>query len=1198
MRPGPLARWFESLPVRGKLSVALTAQLAVLTLGSLIFLLALREQSRARSEVAHTYEAIGNIETLQVAVLEQQTGLRGFIITAREPFLDPYVSGGATFDATTQRLRRQFELDRAQSERLASIERWMSEWRTQIAEPSIAWVRDPERRSLAAEQIATGEGRRRINAVRELCAEMIAGERRLLGERAARLERLEWTIVGLIVFLLLVGWATGARMVAALNRQLSRPLARLATLIPELGRDANLDVPYRERKDEIGALAGAFERLREVSRAQQEREWIAEQASQLITALQSARSEPEFGDTLLSRLCTSMDAGYALAYRWNADVAALEWCAAYGLPDASATRRRFRLGEGLVGQCMVERRVFELSPVPEGYLRVVSGLGAALPHALLFVPLTARGETVAVLELGLMRAVEPAHRQLLDQVAVTSALSWDALSRALQTQRLLQQSEAQAEELRAQQEAMQVQQDQVRTANEALRARGELLEEQGRRLKASDEELRAQTEELKVTNAMLEEKTAALRQRQAELEASRAELERKAEDLQKASRYKSEFLANMSHELRTPLNSMLILSKLLADNPDGNLDAEQVESARIMHDSGQSLLTLINDILDLSKVEAGKMALVFEDVNLEGCLSALYSRFQPLAGERGLRFEHRLAPGLPTTLYTDGARLSQVLSNLLSNAFKFTHDGGIELSAEPDPKGVLFKVRDTGIGIPADRLSLVFQAFEQADSGTSRRYGGTGLGLSIVRGMTALLGGEVRVQSQEGKGSEFSILIPTRHASQGAGAAVSATVEQHAQAEGASIMLRPLQADAPSGPPALLVVEDDVALAKILADIASKRGLEVLVAHDGQQALRLARERQLSGVLLDLGLPDISGWRVLEQLKAQAHTAQVPVHVISGSEEGERSLDLGAVGFLRKPVTRESVLQALQAVGDADRPVAVRRLLVVDDDPVSRLSVRRLLSQEGAEIVDVADGAAAMQALQTQRFDGLILDLSLPDISGFDLLDRVAEVSELPPVVIYSARELTAEEHLRLRAYTGSIVIKGARAPERLFDEVALFLHALKRGPGSTPAPAAQPPTSPPGAIGSAATSPSAAEFEGKVVLVVDDDMRNVFALSKALRARGLSVVMAQDGQKALAQLEARTDINLVLMDIMMPGMDGYETIRRIRAQPKWSQLPIIAVTAKAMKGDREKCLEAGANDYCSKPIDMEQLLSLMHVWV
>lgn len=1198
MSLGPLARWFASLSVRGKLTAALTAQLLVLTIGCLCFLLALREQSNARALVTHTYQVIADIEALRAGVVEQQTGLRGFIITAREPFLDSYVAGVDVFDATTLRLRQLIQDNRGQFERLARIERWMAEWRTEVAGPAIAWTRDPARRTLALEQTASGEGRRRVDAISQLCAEMVAEERRLLRERETRLQRIEWTVLGLIAFLLLMGWVTGARAVATLNRQLGQPLSRLAQLTPELGRNPELEVPYRERSDEIGALAGAFERLREVSRAQREREWVAEQASQLISALQSARSEMEFGETLLSRLCTAIDAGYGLAYRWNADVAALEWCAAYGLPDASATRRRFRLGEGLVGQCMVERRLIELSPVPEGYLRVVSGLGAALPRALLFVPLTARGETVGVLELGTLRMVEPAHRELLDQITVTSALSWDALGRALQTQRLLQQSEAQSEELRTQQEAMQLQQDQLRAANEGLRTRGELLEEQGRRLKASDEELRAQTEELKVTNAMLEEKSEALRLRQSQLEASRVDLERKAEDLEKASRYKSEFLANMSHELRTPLNSMLILSKLLADNPDGNLDAEQVESARIMHDSGQSLLTLINDILDLSKVEAGKMALVLEDVNLAGCVGALYERFQPLAAERGLRFERHFAPGLPTTLHTDGARLSQVLTNLLSNAFKFTHQGTIELSAEPDPRGVLFKVRDTGIGIPADRLARVFQAFEQADSGTSRRYGGTGLGLSIVRGMTALLGGEVRAQSQEGKGSEFSILIPERHASQSTGAAVSVTLEKHPESEGASIMLRPIQGDAPLGPPALLVVEDDLALAKILADIASKRGLEVLVAHDGQRALALARERQLSGVLLDLGLPDISGWKVLEQLKAQPHTAQVPVHVISGNEEGERSVDLGAVGFLRKPVTRESVLQALQAVGQTNRPDAVRRLLVVDDDSVSRLSVRRLLSQEGAEIVEVADGAAALQALQTQRFDGLILDLTLPDISGFDLLDRAAKFTELPPVVIYSARELTTEEHLRLRAYTESIVIKGGRAPERLFDEVALFLHALKRTPASTTAPAVPRLTETTTTAATPAAPPPAADFAGKVVLVVDDDMRNVFALSKALRARGLSVVMAQDGHKALAQLEARADINLVLMDIMMPGMDGYETIRRIRAQPQWLRVPIIAVTAKAMKGDREKCIEAGANDYCSKPIDMEQLLSLMHVWV
>jgi CheY-like chemotaxis protein/CHASE3 domain sensor protein len=1189
--------WFESLRVRGKLAVVFAVQLAVLTLGCLGFLAALREMSEARNWADHTHRVIEEVEALRSATIEQQTGLRGYIITSQARFLEAYHHGISEFEAASAELKPLIRDNPPQFERFESLLVLMRDWQTEVAATDIALVEKGDT-EIAARNTAGGAGKRRIDAIKKLCDEMIGTERNLLVQRAGRVDRIERVLYGMFAGLLLAGWLTGMTAVRIVNRALGLPLSRLADLVPRVTAGESLTVPYQGRRDEVGVLAGAFEQLREASVEQRQREWVAEQGAQLMNALQQADSDESFGEILLRRLSGAIKAGYALAYRWNEQTAVLEWCAAYGLPDESVTRRRFKLGEGMVGQSIVERRSIELTPVPQGYLKVVSGLGAALPATVLFVPITARGETVAVLELGLLHVPDAAQRELIDQVTTTSGLAWSALSRSLRTRELLEDSQALTEQLQSQQEALRTQQEELRAVNETLRVRSELLEEQSRRLRASEEELRAQAEELRMSNAALEEKSEVLRSRQTELETARDELQRKAIDLELASRYKSEFLANMSHELRTPLNSMLILSRTLADNVEGNLDAEQIESARIVHDSGRSLLNLINDILDLSKVEAGKMQITLDHLRVQDCLNALIERFRPLAQSKNLNFTVRVEPGTPETLHTDGERLTQILTNLLSNAFKFTHEGEIELIAEPAHRGVALSVRDSGIGIPPEKLAKVFQAFEQADSSTSRRYGGTGLGLSIVDRMTTLLGGEIKVSSEEGKGSVFTVLLPVD-------APEMRAVEPPDRMPAASAAVPPVSAvppvergedddesDTPTlmaargvvlppVKPVLLIVEDDAGFAKVLADIANKRGIETAIAGNGQQALMIARRRPLIGVLLDIGLPDISGWEVLEKIKADPRTANVPVHVVSGADDSSRGRELGALGVLRKPVEREAIQRVLEQV--AGPAQGDRRLLVVDDDAASRASIRLLFARERTQVVEVNSGEDGLRELAQQHFDGVILDLNLPDISGFEFLDRAAQSGPLPPVVIYSGTELSPEDLLRVRAHTQTVIVKGARSSERLLDEVHLFLRAIER-----PGPAHVVPT----------PHEPLAELAGKTVLVVDDDMRNVFALSKALRLQGLQVVMAQDGYKALTQLEARADIDLVLMDIMMPGMDGYETMRRIRAKTQWQSLPIIAVTAKAMKGDREKCLEAGANDYCPKPINIEQLVSQLRVWI
>ncbi|HET8882584.1 MAG TPA: response regulator, partial [Solimonas sp.] len=676
--------------------------------------------------------------------------------------------------------------------------------------------------------------------------------------------------------------------------------------------------------------------------------------------------------------------------------------------------------------------------------------------------------------------------------------------------------------------------------------------------------------------------------------------------LEQASRYKSEFLANMSHELRTPLNSLLILAKDLADNGSGNLTPEQVESAQIVHDSGRNLLGLINDILDLSKIEAGRMDVHWEDVALDTLGSHAERGFRRVAQDRGLAFSIDIAAGLPAIIRSDGTRLMQIVTNLLGNAFKFTHGGAVVLTIArpgdalptlgewPRARTLALTVSDSGIGIAEDKLARLFQPFEQGDGTTSRRYGGTGLGLSISRALAQMLGGEIVVRSTPGSGSQFTLLLP-EDGSRGAnaedgGAAIPAIAPTAPAITAAATETAAAAPGMPRGAAidddrdrlqpddvCVLVVEDDGAFARVLTDMARRKGYRVLVASDGESGLALARRYRPNGILLDVDLPVMNGWTVMERLKDDATTRDIPVHFVTATDEASRGLAMGAVGFLTKPATRESLDAAFQRIlkaGDGEP----RKLLVIEDDAGARHAVARLLAGQSIELAEAATAAQALRLLDEKTFDCIILDLTLPDASGFELLEQLARRGPLPPVVIYSAHELSREENLRLREYTDSIVIKGAHSPGRLLDEVSLFLHAMKKP--SSPTPTAQQPS----------------DLSG-TVLVVDDDMRNVFALSKTLRSRGLKVLIAQDGHKALAQLEQNADVDWVLMDVMMPGMDGHEATREIRKSAEWRDLPVIAVTAKAMKGDREKCLEAGASDYLTKPIDIEKLLSMMRAW-
>ena len=1213
-------RWLLNLSLINKARLGLSLIMLAFLVACLAFVWMQRREQEAHDWTVHTYEVLFVAGQIDSGLLRVRHALRDGLLTSNADRLQDYEDEQRKFDASLRSINVLTHDNPGQQARLARVNQELALWTGAFVDPAINLLRqikpgDPLRnRQDALDLLSTGSNH--VTALQALLTEIEQDERVLLDQRMQMLkhnnQRGKYTMgVVFLVGVLATFWA-----LVMVRRSVAEPLGRLTSLLDPVASGEYKDrIPYQWRSDEVGLFAQALHKLNQLVRQRRDEDWVKTHLARLTGELQLADKHESFGDSLLRLLCEWSGAGYAVTYRWNEDTHRLEACAGYGVAASTWKRTSFESGEGPVGQCMREQKIILLSPVPSAHFEIVSGLGSGLPDSLLFAPLVSRGEVVGVIELASLGGFAPLVQKLLREALNPTALAWQTLGRSLKTQELLGITQAQAEELQASEEALRIQQEELQSTNEALRTRSTQLEEQGQRLQASEEELRAQAEELRLANEALRERSESLTQRQGELESARSELEKRAEALERASRYKSEFLANMSHELRTPLNSMLILSKSLADNDDGNLLPDQIESASIVHDSGRNLLQLINDILDLSKVEAGRMQVLPEDVVLADFAVMEERNFAPVARTRNLSLKIELDPALPTTIRTDGTRLGQIITNLLSNAFKFTSEGGVTLRIAPAPverlnlsglkpgHAVLFSVIDTGIGIPTDKLDQVFRPFEQADSSTSRRYGGTGLGLSIVRGMAGLLGGDVFAESEIGKGSTFMLVLPDVLETAGgdlplhAPAAPKApaptpppptptAVSSPAPVVRAAIPGLPFAVPAPQSdkPPVLLVVEDDAAFSNILTALAGRKQLPVEVAATGADALRIAAERPLLGVLLDLGLPDMSGWSVLQALKEQPATANVPVHIISAADESERGRSSGAVGFLTKPVTREAVLEAMQGLIDirSALPRGARQVLLVDDDTGARKAVRKLLEHEPAEIFEAASGAEAEAALRERHYDCMILDLGLPDISGFDLLDKLSAQGPLPPVVIYSGRDLDDEENLRLRQYTESIVIKGARSPERLLDEVSLFLHALGRKDAAT----------------AASVADVQKDVAGKQVLIVDDDMRNIFALSKALRTRKLNVSMAQDGYKAIAQLEAHPDVDLVLMDIMMPGMDGYETIRKIREQPRFARLPIIAVTAKAMTGDREKCIEAGANDYCSKPIDVEKLMSQIRVWV
>jgi HAMP domain-containing protein/signal transduction histidine kinase/CheY-like chemotaxis protein len=956
-----------------------------------------------------------------------------------------------------------------------------------------------------------------------------------------------------------------------------RAIAEVATAVTKGDLTRSIQVEARgevaELKDNINTM---IDNLRLTTDRNTEQDWLKTNLARFTSMLQGQRDLIRVGQMLLSELAPLVGAHQGLIYQHTTepkDGPALRLLAAFADDTKNGHPTQVKHGDGLVGQCVVEKRRMLISDLPPNAIRVTSGLFSATPRSVIVLPVLFEGQVKAVIELASLHYFTASHLAFLDQLTSSIGIVLNSIEATMQTEGLLEQSQKLAAELQAQQKELQ-------QTNEQLGQKAQQLAEQ---------------------NAEVERKNQ-------QIEQARRALEEKAEELALTSKYKSEFLANMSHELRTPLNSILILGQQLSENPEANLSPKQVEFARTIHSAGTDLLNLISDILDLSKIESGTVTVEPEEIFFGTMLETVARPFRHDAETRNLTFDVYFDPKLGRSLVTDQKRLQQVLKNLLSNAFKFTEHGGVRLKASAVAAGwspdhpilqqagtvVAFEVADTGIGIAPEKQKIIFEAFQQADAGTSRKYGGTGLGLAISRELANLLGGEIQLRSTPGVGSTFVLYLPVKYVGPSTPARPSA--RSQTSVEPVSLSVRVVDSietipddrtDLQPDDAILLIVEDDSHYAQVLADLAHAQGFKVLVASRGSDAIELAREFKPTAISLDVYLPDMLGWTVLSNLKQDSLLRHIPVQIVTVDDNRQHGLARGAFSFVNKPATTEGLEAAIARIKEYATPRR-RRLLVVEDDPVEQLSIQELLGHDDIEILCVGTGSEALEILKTQPVDCAVLDLNLPDIPGFEVLNQMRDDDRLRevPVVVFTGRELTPEQDSMLEEIARKVVIKGVESPERLLDETALFLH---RSIGNLP-PYKQQMLE--------RLHRSDDELRGRKVLVVDDDVRNIFALGSVLERHGMKVMTAQTGREALASLEKSGDVAMVLMDIMMPEMDGYQTIQLIRKQPRLRRLPILALTAKAMKGDREKCLEAGASDYLAKPVNTEQLLNTLRLWL
>nr|WP_294946517.1 response regulator [uncultured Mucilaginibacter sp.] len=1101
--------------------------------------------------VNHTQQVIKITNNLQQLLTDGETGMRGYGATANKAFLGPYNGAIPRINENLTQLSNLTKDNPTQVKRIDSLKSLVAR-QMAVLKLNIE-TRDAKGLEYMVANSMFLAGKGNMDSIRDINSRVIETENDLLAKRKlasdeASERAIIVIVIGSMIFLIIV----------ALMFKFIQGTFERQKRIEEEVKIANI---------ELGKVLAENEA----------KNWLLTGTGILNDKIQGQQSEKELAENILAEVSKYTGALTGTLYLYNEVEEQLDLYASYAYNDPASIKKHIRISEGWIGQAAKDER----AAVVKGKLNDKLELGSSIVSEEIIetfiVPFFFDKKLKGVMEIGFRGELKEHIKNYILLVANDIGIAVNTAQARTIMHDLFEETQQQAEELEAQQEEM-------RVTNEELMNKTEMLQ-------ASEEELRVQQEELRTINAELEEKASLLEEKNQAIEEARQTVTQKANELEVTGKYKSEFLANMSHELRTPLNSILVLARILKDNKPLNLSEDQIKYASVIFNAGNDLLTLINDILDLSKIESGKLDMQNEDVRVSEILGDVQSLFAEMAMNKNITFKTS-SVDVPATIYTDKQRVEQVIKNLLSNAFKFTPEGGsITVTAKPGilPKTVSFSIKDTGIGIPADKQKIIFEAFQQADGSTSRKYGGTGLGLSISRELTSLLGGQITLKSSPGEGSEFTLTLPFE-ISRVAEEQPLPTVE--AFTPSASFLKKVVKEPASLREPTVVIVEDDKNFANILQDYARDHGYRAIMVDEGTGAFEIIKEKQPDAVILDIMLPGKDGWQILKELKNDQETISIPVHLMSAGEAAaNRVRKEGAISFLKKPVDTETLDKLFTDIM-VSSGTRFKQILLVEDHRAQSQALRDLMQSQGITVDQAYDGESAYRMLHENEYQCVILDLNLPDISGLDLLDKIKAVDKFAslPVIINTAMELDKTSVNRLMHYANAMVVKTSKSSDRLIDEVNLFLNKISESAG-TPQPSA--PISPKKTV-----TANKDFLKGKKVLVVDDDMRNIFALSSALESYDLQVVIANDGEEAIAKLEEITDIDIVLMDIMMPKMDGYEATRYIRKQNKWAKLPVIALTAKAMKDDREKCIAAGANDYITKPVDMDRLISLMQLWL
>ncbi|WP_374725216.1 response regulator [Flavobacterium arsenatis] len=1179
------------------LLVSSSLSMLLLIVSSTASYLSIRSLIESNRMVNHTHEVLYNINDTSLFLLDAQTGMRGFLIAGREDFLKRYVNAEAESNSSIEKLQILTQDNASQQKSLEELKKLKKKFFDYLA------IRiDEKRKGHTVEATELDEGRRQMDNIRSLFKIMENQEQTLLKERIATSERygnysliliIIASIIAIISSVLFFGrilndFTARVKLQRDLEKSEEETAERIRIISGVAGQISEGNYKIRVDATKSDALSSIGDSLNNMAQSLHhsftnlsDKEWLRAGIAELNMVMIGEKTLEQLTKDIVEYLATYTNSNAGVMYLVEGDE--LKTAAGYSY-ILNQGRESFKIGEGLTGQAASSGRLMELKSISPEDIRISYALGELKPGHVVAVPVM-EDKINGVIELATLKQYSKRDIEFLSSISNNIGIAIKAAQNRKRVQELLEETQAQSEELQ--------------TQHGELESMNAELEAQTEKLQASEEELRVQQEELQQTNEELSERSVLL-------EEKNMEIQKKSEDLELTTRYKSEFLANMSHELRTPLNSILLLSRLLSENNDSNMNEEQIEFAKVIQSSGNGLLGLIDEILDLSKIEAGKMELELSDITISEVTGSLNDLFNEVAKEKGIEFKI-IANDAPLVIKTDKMRLEQILKNLISNAIKFTSEGSVTLEVKKnpnDPRFICFVVKDTGIGIPREKQPLIFEAFQQADGSTKRKYGGTGLGLSISRELAKLLKGEIMLSSTVNEGSEFALSIPIIGSSAGQLIEKSQTyspsqeIEEEEKEEEKKnkpkdnkYLSAHIPEDVPDdreaiqeGDRVILIVEDDINFAKSLLEFARQRKYKGIVSVRGDHALNLAIVYKPVGILLDIQLPIKSGWEVMEELKNNSQTKHIPVHIMSSHKLKQESLLKGAVNFLDKPVAFEQMPEIFKKIEHIINRES-KKVLIIEDNSKHAKALAYFLETYNINSEIKSDVSDGLDALQKSDVDCVILDMGVPDKQAYEILENVRKNPELTnlPVIVFTGKSLSMKEELKIKKYADSIVVKTAHSYQRMLDEVSLFMHLMEENK-TTSAPKKR------NLLNNI--------LNDKTVLVVDDDVRNIYSLTKALEALKMNIITAIDGNEAISALEKHPEIDVVLLDMMMPNMDGYETASIIRQNPKLKNLPVIAVTAKAMTGDREKCINAGASDYITKPVDVDQLLSLLRVWL